>query len=256
MEAMQTAVFNELSDAKKKKTILKGLVKLAQTDAQTHTEELVIDYKGVKCVCPKSEIDHNVKYKSLISFIGNEIDFIVTKVHRETNSCVISRAKAQDITAPATLEKLEDGECFNGTIINILPYGAYVEVDGVTGLLKNGDFAEDFTSVRDVRHVRDKVMVKLRGKSKNGNLLFEAVKKYISPTAVRKEDLEVGQIVFGVVRSKQPWGIFVNVAPGLDALVDSEFVDIEEDQKVSVKIKTIKNDGDKLKVRGKIVSVL
>lgn len=249
-------VLSELSAAGKSKTILSGLVKMVQSNSDNKQEELIVDYKGVRCVCPRPEIDRSVNYKSLISFVGTEISFMVDRVDNKNGICMISRAKAQSVMAPAVLEKLEDGECLEGTIINILPYGAYVEISGVTGLLKNADFAEDYTAIKDIKHVRDKVLVKLRGKSSNGNLLFEAVKKYISPTAVRKEDLEVGQIVLGVVRSKQPWGIFVNVAPGLDALVDSEFVEIEEDQKVSIKIKTIKNDGDKLKVRGKIVSVL
>ena len=100
------------------------------------------------------------------------------------------------------------------------------------------------------------VKVKLRGYSSKNNLLFEAVSKYISPTAITKESLKVGDVVLGVVRNKQPWGIFVNIAPGLDALVDSEFVEVEEDQKVTVRIKSIRQTEDKLKVRGKIISVL
>lgn len=256
MPVMDKNVLAELTSAKKDKTVLNGVVKLVSTNPKNQSEELVVDYKGVKCIVPRSEIDANVKFKSLISFVGTNISFIVTNINKAENVCTVSRSAAQKATAPVILEKLEDGECFEGRFINILPYGAYVEINGVTGLLKNVDFAEDLTAIRDIRHVGDKVMVKLRGKSKNDTLLFEAVNKYISPTAIRKEDLEVGQIVLGVVRSKQPWGIFVNIAPGLDALVDSEFVDIEEDQKVSVKIKTIKQAEDKLKVRGKIVSVL
>lgn len=256
MAAMEKNVFTELTQAKKNKTVLNGVVKMVQANPETQEEELVVDYNGVKCIIPRGEIDSTVKFKSLISFVGTNVSFIVNKVFKNSNLCIVSRAAAQKTTVPEVLEKLEDGECFEGRIINILPYGAYVEINGVTGLMKNADFAEDFTSIRDVRHVGDKVMIKLRGKSKNNTLLFEAVTKYISPTAIRKEDLEVGQIVLGVVRSKQPWGIFVNVAPGLDALVDSEFVEVEEDQKVSVKIKTIKQDADKLKVRGKIVSIL
>lgn len=256
MAIMEKEIVNKLSTAKKNKTVLSGVVKVVQTNNELNRDELIVDYDGIKCVIPKDDIDANFKFKSLISFVGSEVSFIVTKIVPQENMFFASRSMAQKITAPSIIEKLDDGECFDARIINILPYGAYVEINGVTGLLKNVDFAEDFTSIKEVRHIGDKIKVKLRGRSKNETLLFEAVTKYISPTAITKESLEVGQIVLGVVRSKQPWGIFVNIAPGLDALVDSEYVDVEEDQKVSVKIKTIKQGEDKLKVRGKIVSVL
>lgn len=256
MAPMENEVYTELTTAKKKQNVLNGDVKLVRNNQTTGEDELIIDYKGCRVVIPRSEVDDKVVFKSLVSFVGNKIDFVVKSVSKKDNICVASRAAAQKITTPEIVEKLEDGECFEGRVINILPYGAYVEINGVTGLMKNSDFAEDYTSVKEVCHVGDKLMVKLRGKSKNGNLLFEAVNKYLSPTAIRKEDLKIGDSVMGVVRSKQPWGIFVNVAPGLDALVDSEFVEVEEDQKVTVRIKNIKTEGDKLRVRGKIIAVL
>lgn len=256
MSQMDSKIFDELSVAKKNKTVLTGTVVMVQGKPGSNDTELIVDYKTVKCVMPRKEIDASVRFKSLVSFMGSEIPFIVKSISKEDNSCVVSRADVQRTKAPDILDKLEDGECFDGRVINVLKYGAYVDIDGVAGLMKNADFADDMTAVREILHVGDKIKVKLRGKSSNGTLLFEAVKKYVSPSAIRKEDLEVGQIVLGVVRSIQPFGIFVNVAPGLDALVESEYVEVEEDQKVSVKIKVIKQDGDKLRVRGKIVAVL
>lgn len=249
-------VLAKLSECKKNKTILKGIVKLVQPNVEKETEDLVIDYEGVRCIIPHNQVDDEFKFKSLITFIGNEVSFIVKEVKKNEGIVIASRAEAQKITKPQILEKLNDGECFDARIINILTYGAYVDIDGVTGLLKNVDFAEDYTAIKDVKHVGDIVKVKLRGYSSKNNLLFEAVSKYISPTAITKESLKVGDVVLGVVRNKQPWGIFVNIAPGLDALVDSEFVEVEEDQKVTVRIKSIRQTEDKLKVRGKIISVL
>lgn len=249
-------LLNHLSECKKDKTILKGIVKLVQSNVEKENEELVIDYEGIKCIIPGNMVDNEFNFKSLISFIGTEVSFIVKDINKKDEIIIGSRADAQKITKPQIIEKLNDGECFDAKIINILPYGAYVDIEGVTGLLKNVDFAEDYTAIKEIKHVGDKVKVKLRGYSSKNNLLFEAVTKYISPTAITKDSLNVGDVVLGVVRNKQPWGIFVNVAPGLDALVDSEFVEVEEDQKVTVRIKSIKQGEDKLKVRGKIISVL
>ena len=60
------------------------------------------------------------------------------------------------------MDRLSDGEAFKAQIVNILPHGAYVEIEGVTGLLKNTDFAEDFTKIEDMHSQGDKINVKLK----------------------------------------------------------------------------------------------
>lgn len=251
--ALQKDVMAKLKQCQKNKTILSGTVKVAQVNREYNREELVVDVDGVRGIIPKEDIDMSFSFKSLITFVGSTVHFTIKSV--KADHVVCSRAEAQMIMSPKIISRLEDGESFDGKIINILSYGAYVDIDGVVGLLKNVDFAEDYTSVKDMHKVGDTVKVQLKGRSSNDKLLFEAVTKYVSPTVITRESLEPGQILEGVVRSVQPWGVFVNILPNLDALVDSEFADIQEDQKVTIRIKSVKQDVDKFKVRGKIISI-
>lgn len=253
---LQNDVLKKMKEYQKSKTILTGVVKVARVNKEKDEEELVVDINGVQGIIPKEEIDMEFSFKSMIAFVGTNVKFVVMSIPKDADHVICSRAMAQKLLAPEILSKLEDGEFFDGKIINILPYGAYVDIDGIVGLLKNTDFAEDYTAIKDMHRVSDTIKVKMKGRSSNEKLLFESVTKYVSPTVVTRESLEPGQIVYGVVRNIQPWGVFVNIAPNLDALVDSEFADIQEDQKVSVRIKSVKQDDDKFKVRGKIVSVL
>lgn len=253
--ALQKDVASKMRKYLKDKTILTGVVKLAQVNRDIGKEELIVDIDGVKGVVPKDEIDMAFSFKSLVTLVGTTVKVVVIKVPTQANYVICSRAEAQRIMVPQIMSRLEDGEFFNGKIINILPYGAYVDIDGVVGLLKNVDFAEDYTSIKEIHRVGDSIKIKMKGRSSNDKLLFEAVKKYISPTVISRDSLEPGQVISGVVRSVQPWGVFVNILPNLDALVDSEFADVQEDQKVSIRIKSVKQDEDKFKVRGKIVSI-
>ena len=75
--------------------------------------------------------------------------------------------------------------------------------------------------------------------SKNGRILFEAVKKYKSPTIMSIDSLKI-KLFLGVVRSIKPWGVFVQIAPNLDALCSPDVVELEEDMKVSVIQKLLK----------------
>ena len=239
---------------KEEKKILKGIIKIVQFDEDLESDVLVLDLDGLKGVILKKEVDANLKLKSLVNFVGREVFFVVTKVDHASGIVFCSRAIAQKITEEEIMNRLQDGEAFNAQIINILKYGAYVEIEGVTGLLKNVDFAEDYTTIGEMMSVGDFIQVKMKRFSENGRILFEAVKKYKSPTIMSIDSFEKNQVVLGVVRSIKPWGVFVQIAPNLDALCSPDAVELEEDMKVSVKITKVITE--EKKVRGKILNVL
>lgn len=256
---MDIKIFDELSKKYQKamedKAILKGMVRLVKFEETVNDDALILDLDGVKGVVAKVDVDSKLKLKSLVNFVGREVSFVVTKIDREHQQILCSRALAQNVTDENIMARLNDGEAFQAQIINILKYGAYVEIDGVTGLLKNVDFAEDYTTIEEMMSVGDKITVKLKKFSENGRLIFEAVNKYKNPTIMDLDMFEKNQVVLGVVRSIKPWGVFVQIAPNLDALCSMPSTgEIEEDMKVSFKItKVIK---EQKKVRGKILKVL
>ena len=251
-------LISEMRAYKKNRNILKVVIRVATINKETGNAELLADYNGVKIVIPKGELDATVNYKSIVHFVGSEVGVVVLSFDAKTGVAICSRAEAQKIVSPEIIKRLEDSESFVGTIVNILPYGAYVDVQGVTGLLKNYDFAIDTTLIKEVKRVGDKVSVHLKQYSQNGTIIFEADKKYRSPDAIDPETIEVGQIVLGVVRSRKPFGYFVNIAPGLDVLTSSDIEDeINEEQKVQIKVlKVYRDDEGNLRVRGVIKKVL
>lgn len=247
----------EVFDLKKKKEIVKVVVSIAQVNQETNAEELIADYHGVKMIVPKSELDVKVQYKAVVHFVGTEIGVVILSFDAEQGVAICSRAEAQKISMPKTIEALENGDILEGSVVNIFPYGAYVDVDGCTGLLKNQDFAIDVTPVSEVMKIGDKIRVKLKHYSKNENLIFEAEEKYVSPNAINVDALQVGQIVLGVVRSRKPFGYFINIAPGLDVLTSSDLdEEVREEQRVQIKILKVYTADGKVRARGVIKRVL
>jgi small subunit ribosomal protein S1 len=183
------------------------------------------------------------------------VSFVVKEIDRDAGVVICSRKEAQAILKEKIIERLKEGEVFSAKVINILNYGAYVEIDGVTGLLKNVDFAEDYTTIGEVLKIGDTVNVKLKKISANGKLNFEAVEKYKSPTIMNFDMFERDQVVLGVVRNVKPWGVYVCIAPGLDALAPIPGTgEIEEGMKVSFRITQVRKE--EKRVRGKIVRIL
>jgi len=247
-------LYKKYEKYKSEQKVLKSVVKIVQYDEALKTDVLVLDLEGLKGVIMKKDVDYELKIKSLVNFVGREVSFVVKDVDRNNGVIYCSRAEAQKVTKDDIIRRLNDGEAFDAQIVNILKYGAYVEIDGVTGLLKNTDFAEDYTAIGELLSIGDTVKVKMKKLSANGNILFEAVKKYKSPTIMDINSFEKNQIVLGVVRNIQPFGIFVQIAPNLDALCSPDIAEIEEDMKVSVRITKV--DKAAGRVRGKILNIL
>jgi len=250
-----TINYAKYEKAMEKQTVLTGLVKVVQRHADLETDILLLDLDGVKAIISRDEVDMDVEWKSLVGFIGREVKFLVKEIDKDAGILICSRKDAQAILKEKIVERLTEGEVFSAQVINILKYGAYVEIDGVTGLLKNQDFAEDYTTIGEVLKVGEKVNVSLRKVSTNGRLIFEAVEKYKNPTIMSFDMFERDQVVLGVVRNVKPWGVYVCIAPGLDALCPIPGTgELEENMKVSFRITQVKAE-DK-RVRGKIVRII
>lgn len=241
--------------AMNEKTVLKGLVKVVQFNHELETDVLILDLDGVKAMVVRDEVDLEVEWKSLVGFLGREVSFVVKEIDKERDILICSRKDAQAVKKQEIVERLTEGEVFNAQVINILKYGAYVEIEGVTGLLKNVDFADDYTTIGEVLKVGDNVNVKLKKISTNDRLIFEAIEKYKNPTIMEFEMFERDQVVLGVVRNVKPWGAYVCIAPGLDALCPIPGTgEIEEGVKVSFRVTQVRPE--EKRIRGKIVRVL
>lgn len=240
--------------------ICKGVVSIVEFDKKQNCEILIVNLRGLKGIISKDDVDLDLNISSLTNFVGREVSFVVKEVREKEGVVICSRKEAQALTKDSITARLSDGEAFSAQIVNVLPHGAYVEIEGVTGLLKNVDFAEDFTKIDEVLSQGDRVNVKLKKISSNDLLLFEATKKYCNPSAVKAEDLAEGQTVLGVIRSIKPFGIFVNVAPYLDVLCSIDSEEYEEDRRVQILIENIKEkefNGAMIKrYKGKIIKVL
>lgn len=237
------------------KTVLTALVKMVQYNETLKSDILVVDIDGTMGIILREDLDLEFEWKSLVGFLGRDVNFTIKSIDKEKNFMFCSRREAQEIKKNEIVGKLAEGAVFNAQVVSILKYGAYIDIDGVSGLLKNSDFADDYTSIGEVLKVGDTVNVKLRKISSSGKLVFEATEKHKSPTIMEFNMFERDQVVLGVIRNIKPWGAYVCIAPGLDALCPIPGTgELEEGMKVSFRITQVQ-DEDK-RVRGKIVRIL
>src|SRR6266436_2675076 len=179
---------------------------------------------GVEAFLPASQIDVSTP-KNLTQYVGNTYDFKVVKINQERQNIVLSRRELIEQERLERRQKLlaemTPGDIRKGTVKNITDFGAFIDLNGIDGLLHITDMSwgrighpsELLKVGQDVDVVvldinREKERVSLGLKQKLANPWDNIEQKY-----------PVGAKVKGRVVNLVPYGAFVELEPGVEGLV-------------------------------------
>ena len=190
---------------------------------------LLVDIDGVEAFLPGSQVDV-MSVRDLAPYIGQTFDFKVIKISNERKNIIISRRELIEGTMAekkaALLVSLQKGEIRKGRVKNITDFGAFIDLDGIDGLLHITDMSwgrikhpsemlkvgqELDVMVLDVDRDRERVSLGLKQTTEN-------------PWNTIQDQFPVGARVSGKVVNLAAYGAFVEIAPGIEGLVHiSEF---------------------------------
>lgn len=143
------------------------------------------------------------------------------------------------------------GEIMNGTVKNIKPFGAFVEVDnGVVGLLHIEDISVSRIKSPEERfEIGQNIKVMIKSIDKEQNRIELTHKELLGTWDENVESYQEGEKVQGIVKEteKQKNGIFIELKPNLVGLAEYK-EGYEYGQKVDVYIKRIVKDKKKIKL--------
>jgi small subunit ribosomal protein S1 len=179
---------------------------------------------GVEAFLPASQIDVTTP-KNLTQYVGNTYDFKVVKINQERQNIVLSRRELIEQERNERRQKLltdmTPGDIRKGTVKNITDFGAFIDLNGIDGLLHITDMSwgrighpsEILKVGQDIDVVvldinREKERVSLGLKQKLANPWDNIESKY-----------PVGAKVKGKVVNLVPYGAFVELEPGVEGLV-------------------------------------
>jgi len=187
---------------------------------------LEVSISGVRAFCPFSQMDLTYLDKPE-AFVGTTQKFLVTQYEEEGRNIVLSRRavlKAEkEAQAQATRERLTAGATFTGRVTRLTPFGAFVDLGGVEGLVHVSEISlSTVKNPADVLSLGQEVAVKVlevKGDEKNGERISLSIKALEPDPWEGDFDFEEGDILTGTVRNLVPYGAFVEIAPGLEGLV-------------------------------------
>ncbi len=191
---------------------------------------LEVEMSSTRAFCPASQIDNSF-VEDLEVFVGQRLAFRITKFEggRHTNLVVSRRVlleEQQRAKAVETRANLEVGAVLHGRVSSLKDFGAFIDLGGVEGMVHVSELA--FGRVKHPQEVltlgQQVEVVVLRIEHTDNPRQPERIA--LSIRALEKDpwmdvqvEYPVGCQVQGTVSRLQPFGAFVELAPGVDGLV-------------------------------------
>jgi len=158
---------------------------------------------------------------------GQKIRVKIIELDKKQNRLVLSEKKAEKVSEKELvkrakkLKSLKIGDETKGNVVSILPFGLFVDIDGLEGLVHISEISwEKVNHPGDIYKIGDKVKGKVMKKNEEEGTLEISIKQTLSnPWDNLEERYPVGKKVKGKVSKVVPFGAFVNLEPGLDGLI-------------------------------------
>ena len=179
---------------------------------------------GVEAFLPASQVDINPP-KDLTSFVGNTYDFKIVKLNEDRKNVVLSRRELIEAERSERRQQflgtMSAGDKVEGTVKNITDFGAFLDLDGIDGLLHITDMSwARLTHPSEAVKPGDRLTVVVLEINKDKERISLGLKQLQSnPWERIEERFPIGQKVKGKVTNLMPYGAFVQIEEGIEGLI-------------------------------------
>ncbi len=204
--------------------ILEATALLCDSDMRLH-----IDLYGVRGIMERSEVlfcrrGEEIKDIAVITRVGKPVCFKVIGLGEENGEpiALLSRREAQAECYHNYLSCLSPGDIIPATVTHMESFGAFVDIGcGLSSLL-----SVDSISVSRISHPSDRLYVGqsihtvVKAIDRPRERIFVSMKELLGTWEENAARFAPGQTVAGIIRSVEPYGVFVELAPNLAGLAE------------------------------------
>ena len=179
---------------------------------------------GVEAFLPASQVDINPP-KDLTQFVGNTYDFKIVKLNEDRKNVVLSRRELIEAERSERRQQflgtMSAGDKVEGTVKNITDFGAFLDLDGIDGLLHITDMSwARLTHPSEAVKPGDRLTVVVLEINKDKERISLGLKQLQSnPWDRLEERFPIGQKVKGKVTNLMPYGAFIQIEEGIEGLI-------------------------------------
>src|SRR5205085_472024 len=179
---------------------------------------------GVEAFLPGSQIDV-VPPKDLQQFVGNTYDFKIVKINDDRKNVVLSRRELIEQERADKrqrfLETIKIGNIVKGTVKNLTDFGAFIDLDGMDGLLHITDMTWGRlghpSELVKVGQELEAVVLGVNTEEQKISLGIRQLEP--NPWDEIEHRYQIGKQVKGTVRNMTAYGAFVELEEGIDGMI-------------------------------------
>jgi small subunit ribosomal protein S1 len=228
---------------------------------------LLVELEGIRGFLPVSQLaaghyprvsgaDKDEILQKLHALVNKGIRVRVLDVSRKENKLIFSEKEAVKDDMQARFSELKVGDSVNGVVTGVIDFGAFVNVDGIEGLIHISEISwERVEDPRKYIKVGDQVEAKIIAIDKD-RLSLSLKQMQDDPWLSEVKSFKKGDVVEGKITRITPFGAFVQLSSSVEALVhvsemsDDETVDPEKifqlNEKKQFKVLDIDADARKI----------
>jgi small subunit ribosomal protein S1 len=183
-----------------------------------------VSVAGLRAFCPLSQIALG-KIENPDTFVNETFEFRVTELSDDGRRIVVSRAallkEAAQARASEARERVVPGAELTGRVKTLTPFGAFVDLGGVDGLLHVSEMSRRrVTDPKELVSVGQEVRVRVIKVENDGKRISLSMKEFeADPWSDVEDRYAPGTQFTGRIVRSTDFGFFVEVEPGLDGLV-------------------------------------
>ncbi len=179
---------------------------------------------GVEAFLPGSQVDI-IPPKDLNEYVGNVYEFKIVKVNDERKNIVLSRREVIEAERSELrqrfLQTVKVGDKVTGAVKNLTDFGAFVDLQGMDGLLHITDMSWGrINHPSELLHIGQSVEVVILDVDREKERVSLGLKQMSdNPWEDIERKYPIGQQVRGRVTKLLPYGAFVEIERGVEGLV-------------------------------------
>jgi len=183
---------------------------------------VLVDVADLKGFIPSSQLRTGTPFEGLVD---QKIEVKVLEADPKKNKLILSQRQAvaeqRDQVVDNVLSSLEEDMIVKGNVVRITDFGAFVDINGIDGLLPISEISwQRIKHPSDVITLGDTIEVKIIKIDNDLKRISLSLKRMgENPWQQIEGQFEEGQIVKGTVNKVTTFGAFINIFPGVEALL-------------------------------------
>ena len=183
---------------------------------------VLVDVADLKGFIPSSQLRTGTPFDGLLD---QKIEVKVLEADPKKNKLILSQRQAvaeqRDQVVDNVLSSLEEGQVVKGNVVRITDFGAFVDINGIDGLLPISEISwqrikhpSDVISLGETLEVK---IIKIDTELKRISLSLKRMGE--DPWQQIEGQFSEGQVITGTVNKVTGFGAFINIFPGVEALL-------------------------------------